>query len=86
MVTVPILQDSPFMDLLGWVTLLVDLLPPHLPDLQQLLPSEVTGGEATLVAGIKVGISNRQIVFHVTAEIGEVGRKRGSSALTRLLG
>ena len=47
------------MDLLPEVTLLVDLLPRHLPDLQQLLPSEATGGEATLVAGIRVGSSTR---------------------------
>ena len=81
-----ILLVTLLMDLLPDVLLLVDLLPPHPPDLHQLLPSEVTGGEVTLVAGIRVGNSTRQTVFHVTPEIGEIGRKRGSPELTCLLG
>ena len=77
------LPEVPLMTaLLPDVILPVDLLPPHLPDLQQLLPSEVTGGAVTLVAGIRVGNSTRQTPFHEVSEKREVGRKRGSSALT----
>ena len=73
------------MDLLPEVPLPVDLLPPQPPDLHQLLSSEATGVEATLVAGIRVGSSTRQPLFQPTPERGEVGRMRGSAALTCLL-
>ena len=68
------------MDFLHEVTLLVELLPPHPPDLQQLLPSEATGGAVTLVAGIRVGSSTGQPIFRVTPEKGrgEVRRKNDS--------
>ena len=50
----------------------MEFLPAQPPDLHQLLPPEATGGEGTLVAGIRVGSSTGQTLFHLTPERGEV--------------
>ena len=53
----------------------MELLPAQPPDLHQLLPSEATGGEDTLVAGIRVGSSTGQLLFQLTPERGELGEE-----------
>ena len=50
----------------------VDLLFSEPLPLHQLLPSEATGGERALVAGIKVGSSTGQTLFQPTPEREEV--------------